>query len=125
MLPDKRRPLAAKGRRRAMRCATRLDERAWTPDLILTSDATRCLETLEAMGDAVEAFRTAPVILVPDFYDKTHGDEVSQAKSAKVIGKRVGVEVGLGGDATENSDVRRPQFRIRARRALVLQERER
>jgi hypothetical protein len=33
---------------------------------------------------------------VPDFYDKTHGDEVSQAKSAKVIGKRVGVEVGLG-----------------------------
>ena len=97
-LPDKRRPLAAKGRRRAVRCATRLDERAWTPDLILTSDATRCLETLEAMGDAVEAFRTAPVILVPDFYDKTHGDEgdVSQAKSAKVIGKRVGVEVGLG-----------------------------
>lgn len=75
MLFDKWCLFVVKGRWCVMWCVMWLDECVWMLDLILMSDVMRCLEMFEAMGDAVEAFRMASVILVLDFYDKMYGDE--------------------------------------------------
>ena len=53
---DRTRPLSREGRSRAQRVAIELKRLGWTPDRIIHSDATRCVQTVAAMipifGDA-------------------------------------------------------------------------
>ena len=84
---DRARGLAPRGVAKSANCARELTKRGWAPNLILTSDAVRCLETLEAMCDAESALRGVNIRIVPEFYDVTHGDEASGKKSRKSIAK--------------------------------------
>ena len=86
---DRSRGLAPRGVAKSANCARELVKRGWLPNLILTSDAARCLETLEAMCDAEGALRGVNIRIVPEFYDVTHGDEASGKKSKKSISKLV------------------------------------
>jgi len=85
---DKSRGLARQGEVKAANAARALTRRGWTPALILSSDAARCLATLEAMSSAEPELKKIDVRIVPEFYDVTHGDEASGKKSMKAI-KRV------------------------------------
>ena len=90
---DRARPLQKRGRRRAKRLAKRLTDRwmRFKPDLIVTSDAVRCLETLERMRDARDAFGKANVVVAPELYETTHGEDgdVCAEVCAEAIGRRV------------------------------------
>ena len=61
MAEDWARGLRPRGRRRAKRLAKRLTDRfiAFEPDVVITSDAVRCVETLACMGDTITR-RDAP-----------------------------------------------------------------
>ena len=63
---------------------------AFEPDVVITSDAVRCSETLACMGEAREAFG-APVAARRDVYDDAHGDEgvVDAEACVETIGRRV------------------------------------
>jgi phosphohistidine phosphatase SixA len=93
-ISDRERPLAQKGRNRARATAEALAVIDWIPDLIITSDAKRCVETLDVMTEAQPEFKKADVVLCPEFYDKSHGDEeVDGGATAKMIAKVVEREV--------------------------------
>ena len=93
-ISDRERPLAQKGRNRARATAEALAVIDWIPDLIITSDAKRCVETLDAMTEAQPEFKKADVVLCPEFYDKSHGDEeVDGGATARMIAKVVEREV--------------------------------
>lgn len=93
-ISDRERPLAQKGRNRARATAEALAVIDWIPDLIITSDAKRCVETLDAMTEARPEFKKADVVLCPEFYDKSHGDEeVDGGATARMIAKVVEREV--------------------------------
>ena len=93
-ISDRERPLAQKGRNRARATAEALAVIDWIPDLIITSDAKRCMETLDAMTEAQPEFKKADVVLCPEFYDKSHGDEeVDGGATARMIAKVVEREV--------------------------------
>jgi len=92
-MSDRERPLAQKGRNRARATAEALAVVDWIPDLIITSDAKRCVETLDAMTEVQPEFKKADVVLCPEFYDKSHGDEVDGGMTAKMIAKVVAREV--------------------------------
>lgn len=90
---DWARGLRPRGRRRAKRLAMRLTDRwnAFEPDVVITSDAVRCSETLACMGEAREAFGNAPVARARDVYDDAHGAEgvVDAEACVETIGRRV------------------------------------
>lgn len=93
-ISDRERPLAQKGRNRARATAEALAVIDWIPDLVITSDAKRCVETLDAMTEAQPKFKKADVVLCPEFYDKSHGDEeVDGGATARMIAKVVEREV--------------------------------
>lgn len=93
-ISDRERPLAQKGRNRARATAEALAVIDWIPDLIITSDAKRCVETLDAMTEAQPEFKKADVVLCPEFYDKSHGDEeVDGGATALMIAEVVEREV--------------------------------
>jgi len=93
-ISDRERPLAQKGKNRARATAEALAVIDWIPDLIITSDAKRCVETLDAMTEAQPEFKKADVVLCPEFYDKSHGDEeVDGGATARMIAKVVEREV--------------------------------
>lgn len=52
---DHARPITEDGRQDAQSVAKKLHERGWLPQLIMCSSATRTLQTLESMRDAVAA----------------------------------------------------------------------
>lgn len=62
---DHERPLNARGRRDSPRVGRRLVELGWSPELVLSSDAVRAVETWRRMADA---FDEVPLRLVPSFY---------------------------------------------------------
>ena len=93
MAEDWARGLRPRGRRRAKRLAKRLTDRfiAFEPDVVITSDAVRCVETLACMGEARAAFGRAPVARARDVYDDAHGAEgvVDAERCVETIGRRV------------------------------------
>ena len=93
MAEDWGRGLRRRGRRRAKRLAKRLTDRwiAFEPDVVITSDAVRCVETLACMGEAHAAFGRAPVARARDVYDDAHGAEgvVDAERCVETIGRRV------------------------------------
>jgi len=83
---DKMRPIATLGKIQAQSVASDIRTVGWIPDVIVSSDATRCLETLDAMSGFEARISRARMLLAPELYDKTHGDdEISADFAEKVI----------------------------------------
>ena len=88
-LTDKERPLKGRGRKRAKLAGEFIRNMGWRPDLVITSDAMRCLETVECIDVSVDA----RVVYSTELYYVCHGDDVSGERSAEVIGRKVMREV--------------------------------
>ena len=58
--PDHARPLTERGEEQAQEIATRLVELGWTPQLVISSDATRTRQTWQAMAPT---FQSAPEVI--------------------------------------------------------------
>ena len=85
---DRQRQLKARGRARAESAGVALRTRGWIPELIVTSDATRALETVKAACKGMALDRPR-VLEIRELYEVTHGDDVSGAASLQAIGAAV------------------------------------
>jgi phosphohistidine phosphatase len=81
-LPDHDRPLNQRGKSDAPRMGRLLRNEGLTPDLIISSSATRALATAEAVGDGCRYTNTAGVLVVPELYP---GDSPSYVRVLREI----------------------------------------
>jgi phosphohistidine phosphatase len=81
-LPDHDRPLNKRGESDAPRMGRLLRNEGLTPDLIISSSATRALATAEAVGDGCHYTNTAGVRVVPELYP---GDSPSYVRVLREI----------------------------------------
>ena len=91
-LPDKYRSIAPRGKLGAEAVAKTLvaEHPEFVPSIIITSDATRCLDTVECFSMAEpEAFGKTTVILAPEFYEVAHGSDVKAKRLRKAITKKI------------------------------------
>ena len=91
-LPDKYRSIAPRGKLGAKAVAKTLvsEHPEFVPSIIVTSDATRCLDTVECFSMAEpEAFGKTTVILAPEFYEVAHGSDVKAKRLRKAITKKI------------------------------------
>jgi len=94
---DHARPINARGRDAAPRVAAHLREQGWTPDAVVSSDATRTRQTWErmqpALGDAPEARFTPDLYLAGlDRIRAVLGSLPSDVGTAMVLGHNPGWE---------------------------------
>ena len=62
----------------------------YVPSIIITSDATRVLDTVECFSVAEpDAFGKTTVILAPEFYEVAHGSDVKAKRIRKAIMKKI------------------------------------
>jgi phosphohistidine phosphatase SixA len=96
-LPDKFRSIALRGRRGASAVASNFIEEfpEFIPDIVITSDATRCLDTLETFVAAASEFGCASVVLAPEFYEVSHGSDVKAKRIKKIVTKKIKRETEL------------------------------
>ena len=91
-LPDKYRSIAPRGKLGAEAVAKTMvtEHPEFVPSIIITSDATRCLDTVECFSMAEpEAFGKTTVILAPEFYEVAHGSDVKAKRLRKAITKKI------------------------------------
>ena len=102
-LPDKYRSIAPRGKIGASAVAKMLvaEYPEFVPSIIITSDATRCLDTVECFTIAEpEAFGKSTVILAPEFYEVAHGSDVKAKRIRKAITKKIKREAQMRGAET-------------------------
>ncbi|WP_186767510.1 SixA phosphatase family protein [Blastopirellula retiformator] len=108
-LDDRSRPLNGRGRAAAPRVAAELNSRGWTPEIVVSSDAQRTMETWELMKDHFSP--TPQVVFDPSLYLSGYTEVVSLAiqmpdtcQSALFLGHNPGWELlasQLAGDSLE------------------------
>ena len=102
-LPDKYRSIAPRGKIGAQAVAKMLvsEFSEYVPSIIITSDATRCLDTVECFSVAEpDAFGKTTVILAPEFYEVAHGSDVKAKRIRKAIMKKIKREAQMRGAET-------------------------
>ena len=102
-LPDKYRSIAPRGKIGAQAVAKMLvsEFSEYVPSIIITSDATRCLDTVECFSVAEpDAFGKTTVILAPEFYEVAHGSDVKAKRIRKAIAEKIRREAQMRGAET-------------------------